>query len=193
MRKTVSALLLVAGLQLVGTPSASPVTSRPYECPTAKPLVVDVTLTVRNLADVGSDGHVWALDDFTEHTQVWQLGPKLFCARRESTGSFTSFAGVSPAGTGTISAGVTGELRGIRYLRLIGEFDPSYPTTGYLGEFDGMCQQDGICPGILPRLSTLYFSPLHTVSERWYDFVFTSDGHGTWHESPAGDTGDITG
>jgi hypothetical protein len=46
-----------------------------------------------------------------------------------------------------------------------------------------MCQQDGTCPGLFPRFSVLYFAPLFHVSERWYDFVATTDGHGTWHQS----------
>jgi hypothetical protein len=193
MRRIILSAAFVVGLVLISMPTAPAAPLKVGSCPTDRPLVVDVTLSVKNLADYGTPGHVWALDDFTEHVQMWQIGPKQFCVRRESTGTWTSFAGVSPGGTGTISAGLTGTLHGVVYVRLIGEFDPIYPTTGYIGEFDGMCQQDGTCTGTLPRSRTLYFPRLYHVDEKWFDFVATSDDHGTWHQTPAGDTGDITG
>lgn len=191
MRRALLALVFVVGLIPLGASNAASQTLQPDSCRMDGPLVVDGTLTIRNLADFGTDGHVWALDDLTEHVQVWQIGPKLYCVRREATGTWTSFGGASPAGTGTISAGLTGTAHGVRYLKVSGRFTPSYPTNGFIGAFDAMCQQDGSCTGLEPRMGTLYFSRVNHLDFGWYDFVATSDGHGTWHQSPDGDTGDI--
>jgi hypothetical protein len=193
MRRVLIAVALTAGLMVTGVSPAPAITLKPDSCSTAGPEVVDVTLTVENLADLASDGHVWALDDYVEHVQVWRTGQKLYCVRREAVGTWVSFAGVSPAGTGTISAGLTGTLHGVRYLRLSGEFDPAYPTSGYIGVFDAQCGADGSCSGPEPRMSLLYFPRIYNIDFGWYDFVATSDADGTWHQSPDGDTGDITG
>ena len=68
--------------------------------------------TYRNSADFGADGHVWALDAARESIQIWQIGTNTYCFKRQDIGTFTTFAGVSPEGTGTVSAGVTGRWNG---------------------------------------------------------------------------------
>ena len=76
---------------------------------------------------------------------------------------------------------------------MMGDFVPAYPTSGYFGDIDRMCQPDGSCLGTLPRSSTLHFPRPFNVMTGSEDFVFTSDGHGTWQQGPRGDSGDITG
>ncbi|WP_041254343.1 hypothetical protein [Frankia sp. EAN1pec] len=56
-------------------------------------MVVDATDTSRNIADVGADGHVWALDQGTEHIRIWRTGTNSYCVRKDVVGQFTSFAG----------------------------------------------------------------------------------------------------
>jgi hypothetical protein len=192
MRRFVLLLALLLGSVVVTPSTSSAATLKPDSCRDSQPMVVDVTLTARNIADIAGDENVWALDQYTEHVQAWQIGPHLYCVRRAETGTWTSFAGASPAGSGTISGGLTGTLHGVRYLRVMGTFDPAYPTTGYIGEFEALCDQFGDCPGIEPLMSTLYFSQVNNLDFGQYDFVAESDAHGTWHQSPDGDTGDIT-
>ena len=71
-------------------------------CPGDGPLVVNSYGTYRNSADFGADGHVWALDTARESIQIWKIGTNTYCFKRQDIGTFTSFAGVSPEGTGTV-------------------------------------------------------------------------------------------
>ena len=193
MRNTAVVVTLLGLLFVSGAPPAAAATPQPDSCRQDKPLVVDGTLTIDNVTDVGSGGHVWALDKITERVRVWEIGPRLFCVKREADVTWISYAGISPAGTGTISAGVTGTAHGSKYLRVNGPFTPNYPTSGNIGHFDAQCQPDGNCAGIEPRIVTLYFPHFVHLDFGWFDYLVTSAGRGTWHQTPDGDTGDITG
>ena len=103
-----------------------------------------------NTADNASDGHVWALDSYLPHVQVWKIGQMHSCIRIEYDGTWTSFAGVSPGGTGTISAGLTGTFHGMRIFRLTGAFNPEYPLSGHVADFDSQSGADGTCTGPRP-------------------------------------------
>jgi hypothetical protein len=168
-------------------------TAQPDGCPTDKPKVVDAYDTFENVADLGADGHVWALDEGTQHIQMWRTGTNSYCVMRHDVGTFTSFAGVSPEGTGTISADVTGTFDGTVYLRIHGRFAPTLPTSGFIGHFDAQCQQDGSCLGTEPRVSALYFSRVNAFDFGWFTFKADGGSHGTWVQTPSGNTGDITG
>src|SRR5262245_32062147 len=107
VRRILMALTLCVAVLAAGTSQASAIPTDLDSCPTARPTLYDVTIGNRNVADVASDGHVWALDTYLQHVQVWKLGQKHYCFRIEYDGTWTSFAGVSPGGTGTISEGIT--------------------------------------------------------------------------------------
>jgi hypothetical protein len=191
MRRILMALTLCVGLMAAGIPYASAVPTDLDSCPTDRPMLYDVTIGNTNVADIASDGHVWALDDYLQHVQVWKIGQNHYCFRIEYDGTWTSFAGVSPGGTGTISDGVTGTFYGMRILRLTGEFNPQYPLSGHVADFDWQCQADGTCTG--PRPSPgMYFSPITSVNSTWYEFHETSATNGTWHDTTYGYRGDIT-
>ncbi len=192
MRRILMALTLCVGLLAAGAPHASATPTDLDSCPTDSPTLYDVTIGNTNVADFGSNGNVWALDSYLQHVQVWKLGQKHYCFRIEYDGTWTSFAGVSPGGTGTISGGLTGELHGLRILRLTGEFNPRYPLSGHVADFDWQCGSDGSCAG--PRPSpAMYFSPITNFNVTWSEFHATSASNGTWHQTKAGDFGDITG
>ena len=44
--------------------------------------------------------------------QIWQIGTNTYCVKRQFIGTFTTFAGVGPEGTGAVSGGVTGRWYG---------------------------------------------------------------------------------
>src|SRR3954469_13566626 len=158
-------LLVVAtvmALAAVGLSPQSALAAKPDSCPAKKPLVVDVSDTARNVADYGADGHVWALDDFSETIKIWRVGANAFCMERHDVGSFTSSAGPSPEGTGVVSAGVTGSFEGTIVANLYCTLKPPLPPSGYLGEFDGMCDQNGNCPAPALELQPSYFSRFYT-------------------------------
>src|SRR4029077_16396559 len=85
----------------------SPPSSNPVQC-THGALVVNVNYTLINDFDSGVAGNAWANDTINRHLQIRQDGNSsstTFCAMIDDTGSFVTFAGISPAGTATVSAG----------------------------------------------------------------------------------------
>ena len=159
-------------------------------CP-GGPLVVNAYGTYRNSADIGADGHVWALDAARESMQIWQIGTNTYCLQRHDVGTFTTFAGVSPEGTGTVSGGVTGRWHGTIVAVIHGTFAPTVATRGFVGDFDLQCQQDGTClgPRFIPR--GLYFSSIDSVEFRVFSATFEGGACGVWRQSLSGDSGDI--
>lgn len=79
-------------------------------CPRGGRLVVNADLTYSNSLDTGDDGHAWALDAARERMQIWEIGMNTYCLKRQDTGTFRTFAGVSPAGSGMVREGVTGRF-----------------------------------------------------------------------------------
>lgn len=165
----------------------------PVCAPQVKEQVADVTEHLRNWADVGTDGHVWALTDDDVRIRVWKLGSNHFCIRRDFDGTFVSFAGVSPNLTGTVSAGVTGTENGTDWAVFTGDWAPRVPLSGFVGDFDLGCTQDGDCalhrgPGYL-----FFADDFQALHVRQFDLVYDGGAHGIWHETSDGSTGDITG
>ena len=188
MLRVVLLPLILASALWIADARAKP---QPDGCPEDKPMVVNAFANFRNVADEGLDGHVWALDQGTQYIQIWQTGENAYCVKRRDVGTFATYAGVSPAGTGTISAGVTGSFQGTTYLRINGIFKANVPTSGYIGDFDAQCQQDGSCSGQRLRTSALYFSRTNKVDFGW--FLFAADGGacGKWIQTASGSVGDI--
>jgi hypothetical protein len=189
-----SALSFAVGLTVTGASAASAgVDDKPANCRTDQPTFYDITFTVKNNVDIASDGHVWALDDYLQHVQVWRLSAKHYCFKIEYDGTWRSFAGTSYAGTGTIAEGLTGTWHGLRYVQLTGEFNPQYPTSGHVADFDLQCDSEGVCPGKGPSFA-MYFSPVYAVGWVWDDFFAASDtSDDTIRENKTGLFGDITG
>ena len=180
---------VLATLSLVAASAAvKPV--KPDSCPTDKPLVVDSYFTAENTLDYGADGHVWALDAGTRFIRIWRLGGDAYCLQIHDVGTFTTFAGLSPEGTGTVSGGVTGSFDGTLYFRVYGTFAPTVPTTGFIGNFDAQCQQDGTCAGSIPS-SRVYFSPRRYLDIGAFTATYDAGACGTWFQTNSGDTGDI--
>ena len=163
-----------------------------YAC--AGAIVVDVTVQVRNEADGGAAGHVWALLDVTEHMQVFQESSTRYCVVETDAGRFHSFAGESPGGTGSIGAHRSGVTLGIQRFELGGTLHPNVPVTGSLGKFNFKCDRSGNCPGNV-RFSQLFFTGITGVTGSVFAEVDISNHlhHGSWFQSTAADYGDITG
>ena len=159
-------------------------------CPGGGPLVVNAYATYRNVVDLGADGHVWALDAARWSIQIWQVGTDTYCVKQQHIGTFTTFAGVSPEGTGTVRGGVTGRWSGQLVSVIHGTFAPKVATSGFVGDFDWQCQQDGTCPGTRPT-PRLYFSSIDSFSFFVFGATFESGTCGVWRQTLDGDTGDI--
>jgi hypothetical protein len=181
------------GVSLLATLSLADAsaTVKPDSCPTDNPMVVNSYARYENLADNGADGHVWALDAATRSFQIWRVGTNAYCMKLRDVGTFTTFAGVSPEGIATVSGGVTGSFDGTKYVRIYGTFAPKVATTGFIGDFDAQCQQDGTCLGPRPGAVVLYFSSVYFVDFGWFLATYDGGACGTWVQSSSGDSGDI--
>ena len=185
MTSIVGAILLLVASVL---PTAAAAVGEP--CPGGGRLVVNAYGTYRNGADIGADGHVWALDAARESIQIWQIGTDTYCFKRQDTGTFTTFAGVSPEGTGTVSGGVTGRWYGELVIVIHGTFAPNVATKGFVGDFDLQCQQDGTCLG--PAFNARnYFSTFDSLEFLTFSATFAAGDCGVWRQSIDGNTGDI--
>jgi len=158
-------------------------------------LVVNVTYSLTNDFDSGVHGNAWANDTIGRHVQVWQSGSTTFCAVINDNGSFVTFAGDSPGGTGTVSAGIKGQINGGYVTTMFtGTLDPSptYKTHGNLGTFDLQCTDAYTCPGAHPSFLS-YF----TGSPAWdyvnWGWTYHTAKNGNWTNASTGNVGDITG
>src|SRR5436190_13906165 len=174
-------------------------------------LVVNVTYLVKNDLDtsvpIANVQYDWATDSYKRHVLVFQTGANTFCAATLSRGVFTTLAGHSPGGTGTIPAGIGGFFFGGYVTKPFhGSLlaSPLSPVTGDLGAKDFGCtvlpsHDDATksCPGTFDWFSQ-YFTPGSgadfTLAR--YLFVYQAIGHGTWMDKLSGGTirtfGDIT-
>ena len=185
------ATVLGAALLALATMPQAAAAAAVEGCPGGGPLVVNAYGTYSNSADYGADGHVWALDAARESIQIWQIGTNTYCFKRQDIGTFTSFAGVSPAGTGTVSAGVTGRWYGELVIVIQGTFAPNLATSGFVGDFDLQCQQDGTCLGQAFNARN-YFSGFDSLQFLKFAGTFEAGACGVWRQSTDGSTtGDI--
>jgi hypothetical protein len=186
----ISSGLFVITLNLIASPSASGGNTK--GCETDTPPIIDSFATYERVGDLGADGHVWALDAATETFRVWRMGTNAYCVKRHDVGTFTTFAGVSPEGTGSVSAGKTGTFEGTIYFKVRGFIDSTVPTTGSLGDFDAQCQRDGTCAGAEPHLLDLYFPRITAFGFLAFSASYVGEqGCGAWLQTTAGDVGDI--
>jgi hypothetical protein len=185
-------LSLLAASAVVAVSTSPAVADIKPTCAGAKEQVVDVTRSIRNLADFGVDGHVWALDSFEDRLRIWRVGTDRYCVRRDLEGTFETFAGPSPNLTGTVDEGIIGTFTGTVMFTNTAEFLPQVPVSGYLGEFDAACSQDGSCSGF-PSVVDLYFPDgPRTLRFFWREAVFDGGSHGTFVQNADGNFGDIT-
>lgn len=185
LSSVVSACLLVGAL-----PAGSQAASDP--CRVGAPLV-DVTQGVLNVVDVGLDGHVWALDDYASQIRLWRTGPDTYCAIERAVGTFTAFAGPSPALTGTVRGGRRGVFAGTTTYRVTGDFVPKAPTHGSLGLIDAGCDRDENCASFDFRFTERYFASVESFDISAFGAVYASPGHGRWVQTSHSSSGDILG
>lgn len=182
--------VIVGGAALAAIPEAAAAAAGDT-CLGGGPLVVNVSADYRNAADFAADHHIWALDSGRESIQIWQTGTDTYCLERQDSGTFTTFAGVSPQGTGTVSAGVTGRWYGKVVVAIQGTSSPTVPMSGYIGDFDPQCQQNGACPGSSFDVASSFFSTIDSLDYLGFEATFAGGPCGVWRQSIDGSTGDI--
>jgi hypothetical protein len=157
--------------------------------------VVDVNYKLINDYDSGVHGNAWANDTIHREVSIWNTGDNNFCAIVKDNGTIVTFAGDSPNGTGTVAAGITGEINGgYRTASFQGTFvgNATYATHGNLGTFDLQCTDANNCPGTHPTFLS-YFSGSPTWDYAWWGWEYDTCQNGSWINSITTNTGDITG
>ncbi|HSX46171.1 MAG TPA: hypothetical protein VLG27_04195, partial [Candidatus Saccharimonadia bacterium] len=135
---------------------------KPEDCSLTKKSkeVVDVNFKLVNDYDSGVGGNAWANDTINRRLNVWNVGGSTYCAIVKDQGTIVTFAGESPNGTGTVGAGVKGDMHGgYRTTVFTGNLsgNANYHTHGNLGTFNLQCTDAYNCPGAHPSYSS-YFS-----------------------------------
>jgi hypothetical protein len=171
-----------------------PTYSATATCPSGK-IIVYVTQNVRNSADQGQLGNVWAIDNYQRLLMIDQVTPTTFCAATSYRyGSFTAVGGPSPGGTGTVSQGLQGTMgAGYRTTTFFGLLRP-FPLAPTYGSFttDYGCDSSGNCPGYVDW-TTLYFSSVVGFTPNYWAYAYATTSNGNWLEAPGRLSGDITG
>lgn len=191
MKRLIGALFLFAALAVPAAAGAYTADFNPTSCGGAQ--IVNVTYEMINDYDSNTHGGAWANDTITRHLQLFDLGGS-FCATVNDTGSFVTMDADSPNGTGTVTAGITGQINGGYLASITGTLSdsPDYKTHGFLGTFDLQCEDAYNCPGDRPSfLSYLDSGATYTLDDwGWY---YHTPQNGDWLNDAGGNVGDITG
>ena len=159
--------------------------------------VVDVLYTLKNDADSGFGGNYWANDTIFRHLRIWSETDGTYCVQVADLGTFVTYAGTSPSGTSTVSAGVRGIIDG-GYVTtdVVGTFAPTLSTHGYVGTYDLQCDASGNCPGSAISWASYFSSVTSSHAFAQWGWIYRAGRHGTWlnqDDVAAADSGDITG
>lgn len=156
-------------------------------------VVVNVNYTLLNDTDSAVGGGTWANDTISRHLQISRVSDGMYCATVSDNGSFVTFAGPSPAGTGTVTAGVKGVISGgyrtdVFAGSLVSNPAP-YKTHGQLGSFDLHCDSQQNCPGAHPTVSSFVTGWGGNLS--WWGWEYRTAQNGVWMNASGGNSGDI--
>jgi hypothetical protein len=163
--------------------------------PSGHHMVLNVVFQVTNDADSGVAGNYWALDSYTKHVQVWDMGGGGFCAQVKYNGSFVTVAGISPGNTGLVTAGITGTMEGGYNATFTGSFTPGTKRTkGNIGSKDNACTITGGVPscGDIYSWASEYFPNMDNFNQNYWGWTYDAGDNGTWVNASAGNSGDIT-
>ncbi len=184
-RLVVVVATLIGALTALASPASAQAATPP--CEVGRPLV-NVTYRFVNDQDLTSDERVWALGSGIATFRLYRTGDDTFCATTTLVGTFTTFAGLSPAGTGTVPAGHTGRFAIRTSLRFEGSFAPILPTRGFVGTFDAQCDQFE-CENPI-RFGRNYLQVTGPPAPESLRAVYVSSC-GVWIQTTEGDRGDI--
>lgn len=173
------AILLIVTLAFVVSPAAA----------TAIPTPITVTYDFITI-DSNTSGTYWAYDTFHSVVQIYDLGDGVYRLVWTDTGTFVSWAGVSPSGTGLVGDNVTGTVIGGQTILVHGALKSELPS--YLGFYDYGCDHDANCPGYVSWRTLMFNSVDSYVYEQW-GWTYTTCFNGTWVNADTGNIGDITG
>jgi hypothetical protein len=131
-------------------------------CPAGSQLIAYGSTFVTGDPVTGADpSNIWATADYTRTFQLYRVYGHTFCAVWRDSGTFTTVGSTSPGGTGTVAAGVTGNLTRTRVETFSATFQPhSLPTSG--------------------DILSAYFIGVSDVNVTWYVDLYTTSANGAW-------------
>jgi len=166
------------------------------KCPTTVGApIISVEQQVKNDADSGVGGNYWALDQYQRKIVVYKTTTaNTYCAVVKYDGGFVTFAGASPNNTGTVAAGIEGDMNGGYRGIITGTLKstPTWKTHGDVGKFDYACDVLGNCPGRVSWLAQ-YFNTGYGFDYAWWGWKYVTEHNGSWINAVTGNVGDITG
>jgi hypothetical protein len=157
-------------------------------------LAVNVEQKVVNDIDSGKTGNFWAFDSYHRSIMVWKLGTTNYCAIVRYEGTFTTIAGASPGGSGTVGDGLKGHFEGGYRMDFNGTLiaHPTVKAHGSIGTTNYRCDKTGNCPGSVYWV-TLFFTNVTGDDFDWWGWIYRAGRNGTWLNSIDGAKGDIVG
>lgn len=173
MRRALGLAAVALSALALGTVAVAPVSARGLittTCPAGSQLVAYGSAVVTGDDVTGADpSNVWATATYTRTFQIYHVSGRTFCSSWRDSGTFTTVGGTSPAGTGTVAAGVTGNLTRTRVQTFTGTWQPHAPTSGSLG----------VRPAPFDLLS-LYFTDVSGITVTWYSDLYMTPANGSW-------------
>ena len=161
--------------------SPGPVSTGKAACKASGQAVVNVQFTYTS-PDSGLGGNDWANDTINRQIQIWKVAGG-YCASIKDQGTFVTLAGTSPGNTGTVSAGITGKMKGGYTTTVLkGALTPNgLATKGNLGTFDHTNRPSFLSYGLSGDLAD-------------WGWQYQTANNGSWvnASTPPGNTGDIT-
>ena len=188
MKKAITlAVLAMAAVSITATTalaSPGPVSTGKQACQASGQAVVNVHFTYTS-PDSGLGGNNWANDTINRQLQIWQTADGKYCASVADQGSFVTLPGISPGGKDTLSAGITGKMKGgYTTTPLTGtSFNPhGLPTRGDLGSFTDTTRPSFLSYGLSGDLGD-------------WGWAYQTANNGSWvnASNPPGNSSDITG
>ena len=200
MRKRLITLFALAALTAISLPaSAAPVLEWSKEttksaCSGIGAPVINVTQHVTGDVDSGFNGS-WAVDTYTRRIKVWETPAGDYCATVRYAGTFDAIEGAQSPGKGSTSVlggDEDGSLVGGYRAIISGELvaDPSWRTSGTVGQFDYECTPTFDCPGAVDWVGQ-YFESDYAFDYEFWGWVYRAGRHGTWINASTGSSGDI--
>jgi hypothetical protein len=171
---------------LLAFPALSFALTAPAPCDVVAAPFLTISQVITNDPDSGVKGD-WAVDAFTENTSVFVGSDGVtFCATSVAdSATFVTKGGISPEAGVALAEGVTGTFSGAINYTLGALVDPNFATT----TLTAVTLDPSSTAGFYTWIPTYFTS--HSVTT--YSLTYVTEHNGTWTQTEAGDTGDITG
>jgi hypothetical protein len=170
MKRVLSMAAALCVLALGAASFASARGAYTTSCPAYSPQVASVTYAVTGEPVTGAGGNVWSSASYKRTLMIYRVSKNSYCATWRDTGTFTTLAGTSPGGTGTVGDGISGTLtRTAVTTNFTATWQPSAATSGFLGTYAAPVDW-----------TSFYFSNVQGLDLVWFANLYGTPAHGAW-------------